>query len=46
MKLIGEDDYGDDEDVFLGGKVGYERSDSVEVGLLFFYYQDLILLFN
>ena len=33
MKLIGEDDYGDDdEDVFLDGKAGYDRSDSVEVG--------------
>jgi hypothetical protein len=35
MKLIGEDDYGDDdddEDVFFDGKAGYDRSDSVEVG--------------
>ena len=31
MKLIGEDDYGDEEDVFVNGKAGYDRSDSVEV---------------
>ena len=33
MKLIGEDDYGDDdEEVFLDGKASYERSDSIDVG--------------
>ena len=32
MKLIGEDEYGEDEDVFLNGNTGYDRSDSVEVG--------------
>ena len=32
MKLIGEDDYGDDDEVFLDGKAGYDRSDSVDVG--------------
>ena len=32
MKLIGEDDYADDDEVFLDGKAGYDRSDSVDVG--------------
>ena len=36
MKLIGEDDYADDEDVFIDGKAGFERSDSVDVGLFDF----------
>ena len=32
MKLMDEDDYGDDEDnILINGKNGFERSDSVEV---------------